>query len=79
MERQKTVLVEALARKGSAVCRLYTIANAAGSKAGDGDGQGQLSAAGAPVVSLDSIDSVWRDVLRFTDTNDTKVCTSFYF
>jgi hypothetical protein len=78
MERQKTALVEALSRKGSALCRIYTITNAAGSKAGDSDGQEQLSTAGASAVSLNSIDSVWRDVLRFTDTNDTKVWTSFY-
>lgn len=78
MERQKTALVEALSRKGSALCRLYTITNATGSKAGDGDGQEQLSTVGASAISLDSIDNVWRDVLKFTDTNDTKVCTSSY-
>ncbi|XP_021931036.1 tripeptidyl-peptidase 2 [Zootermopsis nevadensis] len=76
MERQKTALVEALSRKGSALCRLYAITNATGSKAGDGDGQEQLSTVGASAISLDSIDNVWRDVLKFTDTNDTKV---FYF
>jgi hypothetical protein len=75
MERQKTALLEALSRKGSALCRLYTITNAVGSKARDGDGQEQLSTASASAVSLDSIDSVYRDVLRFTDANDTKVCT----
>jgi hypothetical protein len=72
MEQQKAALVEALSRKGSAMCRIYTITNAAAFK-GEDDEQEHLSTAGPIVISLDSIDSVWRDVLRFTDANDTKV------
>jgi len=66
--------MEALCRKGSAMCRIYTITNATSSKGGGVDIQEQLSSASSCAVSLDSIDSVWRDVLRFTDANDTKVC-----
>ncbi|KAJ4440491.1 hypothetical protein ANN_08632 [Periplaneta americana] len=74
MERQKAALLEALSRKGSAMCRIYAIKNAVDTKAGEGDGQDQASAGtGTAVISLDSIDSVWRDVLKFTDTNDSKV------
>jgi hypothetical protein len=77
MEQQKVALVEALARKGSAMCRIYTIANATCPKGEDGDAEEQPCASASSTVSLDSIDKVWRDVLRFTDTNDTKVCVHF--
>ncbi|PSN55100.1 hypothetical protein C0J52_01886, partial [Blattella germanica] len=66
MERQKAALIEALSRKGSAMCRIYTI-NAATGKAGEGDGQSSGS------ITMDSIDNVWREVLKFTDVNDSKV------
>jgi folylpolyglutamate synthase/dihydropteroate synthase len=78
MEQQKVALVEALARKGSAMCRIYTITNASHSK-GESDAQEQLCTSASSTISLDSIDKVWRDVLRFTDTNDAKVCGSLYF
>jgi hypothetical protein len=78
MEQQKVALVEALSRKGSAMCRIYIIANAAHSKGEDGDAQEQPCTSVVSAVSLDSIDKVWRDMLRFTDANDTKVCGSFY-
>jgi hypothetical protein len=77
MEQQKAALVEALSRKGSAMCRIYAITNAAGRK-GDDDEEEEHSPAAPVAVSLDSIDNVWRDVLRFTDTNDTKVHISCY-
>jgi len=73
MEQQKAVLVEALCRKGSAMCRIYTITNAAASNGEEEDEQEELSTFAHITVSLESIDNVWRDVLRFTDTNDTKV------
>jgi hypothetical protein len=79
MDQQKVALVEALSRKGSAMCRIYIIANATHSKGEDVDAQEQPPASSASAVSLNSIDKVWRDVLRFTDTNDTKVCGSFFF
>jgi hypothetical protein len=78
MEQQKVALLEALSRKGSAMCRIYTISNATHSKEDDGDAQEQLCTSTSSAVSLDNIDKVWRDVLRFTDTNDTKVCGLFY-
>jgi hypothetical protein len=78
MEQQKAVLVEALCRKGSAMCRIYTITNAAASNGEEEDEQEELSTFAHIAVSLESIDNVWRDVLRFTDTNDTKVCISCY-
>lgn len=78
MEQQKVALVEALSRKGSAMCRIYTITNATHSKGEDSDAQEQLCTSTASTISLDSIDKVWRDVLRITDTNDAKVCGSFY-
>jgi hypothetical protein len=78
MEQQKAALLEALCRKGSAMCRIYTIMNAAATKGEEGDEQEELSTAGTIEVSLESIDNVWRDVLRFTDTNDTKVYISCY-
>lgn len=74
MEQQKAALVEALCRKGSAMCRIYTITNTAASKGEEEDEQEELYPHIS--VSLESIDNVWRDVLRFTDTNDTKVCIS---
>ncbi|PNF43825.1 Tripeptidyl-peptidase 2 [Cryptotermes secundus] len=73
MEQQKVALVEALSRKGSAMCRIYTVTNATHSKGEDGNAQEQLCTSTASTVSLDSIDKVWRDVLRITDTNDAKV------
>jgi hypothetical protein len=76
MEQQKVALVEALARKGSAMCRIYTITNATHSKGEGGDAQEQLCTPASSTVSLDNIDKVWRDVLRITDTNDAKVCLS---
>lgn len=78
MEQQKAVLVEALCRKGSAMCRIYTITNAAASNGEEEDEQEELSTFAHITVSLESIDNVWRDVLRFTDTNDTKVYISYY-
>ena len=66
MEKQKAALVEALARKGLAMCRLYSI-NSATAKGGEGDGQSSTS------ITLDSIDNIWRDVLKFTDATDSKV------
>lgn len=73
MEQQKAALVEALSRKGSALCRIYAITNATASQGKDDDEQEELSTAAPIAVSLESIDNVWRDVLRFTDTHDTKV------
>jgi hypothetical protein len=78
MEQQKAALVEALCRKGSAMCRVYTITNASASKGEEEDEQDELSTSAHLAVSLESIDNVWRDVLRFTDTNDTKVYISCY-
>jgi hypothetical protein len=78
MELQKVALVEALCRKGSAMCRIYTIMSAAAPKGEEEDEQEELSTSAALAVSLESIDNVWRDVLRFTDTNDTKVYISCY-
>jgi hypothetical protein len=78
MDQQKVALVEALSRRGSALCRIYIIGNARHSKGEDTDAQEQ-PAATASAVSRNSIDKAWRDVLRFTDTNDTKVCGSFFF
>jgi hypothetical protein len=72
MEQQKAALVEALSRKGSAMCRIYSITKPTASQGKD-DEQEELSTAAPIAVSLESIDSVWRDVLRFTDTHDTKV------
>lgn len=70
--------MEALCRKGSAMCRIYTIMNAAASEGEEEDEQEDLSTDAPIEVSLESIDNVWRDVLRFTDTNDTKVYISCY-
>jgi hypothetical protein len=78
MEQQKAALVEALSRKGSAMCRIYTIWNADASKELEDDEQEELAAIALLEVSLESIDNVWREVLRFTDTNDTKVYISCY-
>jgi hypothetical protein len=78
MEQQKAALVDALSRKGSAMCRIYTILKAAASKEEEEDEQEELSATALIAVSLESIDSVWRDVLRFTDANDAKVYISCY-
>ena len=66
MDRQKAALIEALARKGSAMCRLYTVNSA--SKGGEGDGQSSSS------ITLDSIDDIWRDLLKFTEATDSKAC-----
>jgi hypothetical protein len=78
MEQQKAALVEALSRKGSAMCRIYTICNADVPKEEEEDEQEELSAIALLEISLESIDIVWRDVLRFTDANDTKVYISCY-
>lgn len=78
MEQQKAALVEALCRKGSAMCRIYTIMNAAASEGEEDDEQEELSTDAPIEVSLESIDNMWRDVLRFTDANDTKVYISCY-
>ena len=79
MEKQKAALVEALCRKGSAMCRIYTIVKAAASKGEEEEEeQEELSALVLLAVSLESIDNVWKDVLRFTDANDTKVYISCY-
>jgi hypothetical protein len=60
------------------MCRIYTITNAAASKGEEEDEQEELSTDAVIEVSLESIDDIWRNVLRFTDTNDTKVYLSCY-
>lgn len=59
MDRQRIVLVDALCRKGIALCRLYLMQ--------------QLSSDAENTVELETISNVWLNLLKFIDVNDPKV------
>lgn len=59
MERQKTVLLDCLCRKGIALCKLYLL-----NKSSEG---AEKSA------TLNDISDVWKTLLKFVDPNDLKV------
>lgn len=64
MDRQKSVIIEALGRQGAALCRLF-MANTE-EKVGNGD-----------QVTLQEIDDVWLHLLRFADLSDIKATSYF--
>ena len=64
MEKQKSALIEALGRKGVSSCRL--LMKKEKDLAGDSDG-----------ITLEAIDEMWLNLLRFADANDVKVCYCF--
>lgn len=65
MERQKTTLIECLAYKGVAMCRLYQLSQLLVEEEPSAE-------RGKP--SLDEISGVWRNILKFTDLSDKVIC-----
>lgn len=61
MDRQKSVLIDCLCRKGIALCRLYMLSN--------------YSSEQEKSVTTEEIGNVWLDLLKFVDVNDSKVKT----
>ncbi|XP_067010836.2 tripeptidyl-peptidase 2 [Anabrus simplex] len=61
MERQKVAVVEALARKGAAMCKLYMISGGS-LKESVGDGP----------EAVEQIDALWREMQKFTEVGDMK-------
>jgi len=66
MEKQKTALVEALARKGCILAEIF-LARLRGSVQVD-EAENTL-----PTPTITEIDNVMKDILKFTDYTDTKV------
>lgn len=65
MERLKNTLVEALCRKGAAASRLFL--SKGKSESGDSEAN----------ITLDSIDEIWLNVLKFIEPNDFKTLGYF--
>ncbi|KAK9505195.1 hypothetical protein O3M35_009300 [Rhynocoris fuscipes] len=61
MEKQKNAVIECLSKKGSAMCRLYS-KQIAGQSEGNGDA----------CLTLESIDSLWLNLLQYVEPNDVK-------
>lgn len=59
MDRQKSVLIDCLCRKGIALCRLYLLVKHSNPEEKE--------------ISLEEIESVWVNLLKFVDVNDSKV------
>lgn len=59
MDRQKSVLIDCLCRKGIALSRLYMLS--------------KYSNEQDKSVTLEDIGNVWLDLLKFVDVNDSKV------
>lgn len=66
MDKNKTMLLEALCKRGIALCRLHIYQQ---DYEGDGDNKDGIR---------EQIMAVWDDVLKFTEPTDTKV-SSFFF
>ncbi|KAL0268476.1 UNVERIFIED_CONTAM: hypothetical protein PYX00_010404 [Menopon gallinae] len=64
MEKQKTALIDAYCRKGCALCRLHYLENSVNDT---GDTVERKES------SLEGINNVWKELLKFSDPNDTKV------
>lgn len=58
MERQKTTILDALTKKGSALCRIYLM---------------DQSTNTANEEYLEYIQDIWKHLLKFIDPNDLKV------
>jgi hypothetical protein len=67
MEKQKSALVEALARKGSILSDIYLAISRGTVQPDEGE------SAGLPTPTSNEIDLVMTDILKFTDFTDTKV------
>lgn len=65
MDKNKAILLEALCKRGIALCRLYMYQQ---DFEGDGDNKEGVR---------EQITAVWDDILKFTDPTDTKVSRSF--
>lgn len=65
MERQKQALIEALSRKGTALCRLYFQNDLKHNLESNTD---EKSA-----KSLEAIDNLLKDILKFAESTDSKV------
>lgn len=67
MEKQRTTLLDAFVRKVIALGKIYLIE----SKLGETDSSKR------PSVTLEDIDTIFLEVAKFIDTNDTKVSSKF--
>lgn len=69
MEKQKLALVESLSRKGCILAELFIIQSLCSA-----DPDAVIDETSLPTPTVQDIDAVMKDILKFTDFTDSKVC-----
>jgi hypothetical protein len=78
MDKQKAALIEAIARKGSALCELYikqhdAVLSAELPRSTTSSSDTDVPAVTLPTPTVEDIDVLMKDILKLTDNTDSKV------